>query len=105
VLQHRTGKVVERGTAWPLGATPTVADLYGEDGRSAWNSVNFVTCHDGFTLCDLVTYERKHNERNGEDNRDGANDNHSWNCGVEGPTDPPDHYLANPRSVVMLIAR
>jgi glycogen operon protein len=65
------------------------ADLYGEDGRSAWNSVNFVTCHDGFTLCDLVTYDRKHNERNGEDNRDGANDNHSWNCGVEGPTEDP----------------
>jgi isoamylase len=65
------------------------ADLYGEDGRSAWNSVNFVTCHDGFTLCDLVSYGRKHNERNGEDNRDGADENHSWNCGVEGPTDDP----------------
>src|SRR5262249_18052715 len=63
------------------------ADLYGEDGRSAYNSVNFVTCHDGFTLCDLVTYDCKHNERNGEDNRDGADDNNSWNCGVEGPSD------------------
>jgi glycogen operon protein len=65
------------------------ADLYGEDGRSPYNSVNFVTCHDGFTLCDLVSYDRKHNERNGEDNRDGADDNRSWNCGVEGPTDDP----------------
>jgi glycogen operon protein len=46
-----------------------------------------VTCHDGFTLNDLVSYDQKHNEANGEDNRDGANDNHSWNCGVEGPTD------------------
>jgi isoamylase len=65
------------------------ADLYGEDGRSAYNSVNFVTCHDGFTLNDLLSYNEKHNERNGENNRDGANDNHSWNCGVEGRTDDP----------------
>jgi glycogen operon protein len=65
------------------------ADLYGEDGRSAYNSVNFVTCHDGFTLNDLVSYNGKHNERNGENNQDGTNDNHSWNCGVEGPTDDP----------------
>jgi glycogen operon protein len=65
------------------------ADLYGEDGRSAYNSVNFVTCHDGFTLCDLVSYAGKHNERNGEGNRDGSDDNNSWNWGVEGPTDDP----------------
>jgi isoamylase len=65
------------------------ADLYGDDGRSAFNGVNFVTCHDGFTLNDLVAYDGKHNEANGEDNRDGANDNHSWNCGVEGETDDP----------------
>jgi glycogen operon protein len=62
------------------------ADLYGEDGRSAFNSINFITCHDGFTLNDLVSYDGKHNEKNGEDNRDGANDNHSWNCGAEGDT-------------------
>src|SRR6185369_14519375 len=62
------------------------ADLYGDDGRSAFNSVNFVTCHDGFTLYDLVSYNEKHNERNGENNQDGSNDNHSWNCGVEGDT-------------------
>jgi glycogen operon protein len=52
--------------------------------------VNFVTCHDGFTLNDLVSYNDKHNEANGEDNRDGSNDNRSWNCGVEGPTDDAD---------------
>jgi glycogen operon protein len=65
------------------------ADLYGEDGRSAYNSINFITCHDGFTLCDLVSYNGKHNERNGEDNRDGSDDNSSWNCGVEGATNDP----------------
>jgi glycogen operon protein len=62
------------------------ADLYGEDGRSAYNSVNFITCHDGFTLNDLVSYDRKHNDGNLEDNRDGSDDNHSWNCGAEGDT-------------------
>ncbi len=65
------------------------ADLYGEDGRSAYNSINFITCHDGFTLSDLVSYNDKHNEANGENNQDGAGDNHSWNCGVEGDTDDP----------------
>jgi len=65
------------------------ADLYGDDGRSAYNSINFITCHDGFTLHDLVSYNGKHNEQNGEDNRDGSNDNYSWNCGVEGDTDDP----------------
>jgi glycogen operon protein len=61
-------------------------DLYGDDGRSAFNSINFVTCHDGFTLNDLVSYNGKHNEANLEDNRDGSNDNHSWNSGFEGET-------------------
>ena len=65
------------------------ADLYGDDGRSAYNSVNFITCHDGFTLSDLVSYNGKHNELNGENNQDGANDNNSWNCGVEGGTGDP----------------
>jgi isoamylase len=65
------------------------ADLYSDDGRTPFASVNFVTSHDGFTLADLVTYEHKHNEANGEDNRDGTDDNRSWNCGVEGPTDDP----------------
>src|SRR5207253_5954519 len=63
--------------------------IYGHKEREAEESVNFVTCHDGFTLNDLVSYDRKHNEANGEHNRDGANDNRSWNCGVEGPTNDP----------------
>jgi glycogen operon protein len=62
-------------------------DLFGHENREAEQSVNFVTCHDGFTLNDLVSYDRKHNEVNGEENRDGSNDNLSWNCGVEGPTE------------------
>jgi glycogen operon protein len=65
------------------------ADLYGDDGRLPANSVNFVTCHDGFTLADLVSYERKRNEGNGQGGRDGADDNASWNCGVEGETSDP----------------
>jgi isoamylase len=65
------------------------ADLYREDGRTPWSSINFVTCHDGFTLWDLVSFSAKHNEANQEDNRDGNNDNHSWNWGIEGPTDDP----------------
>src|SRR2546423_6614221 len=63
--------------------------IYGHKEREAEQSVNFVTCHDGFTLNDLVSYDAKHNEANGEDNRDGADDNRSWNCGVEGPTHDP----------------
>jgi glycogen operon protein len=62
-------------------------EIYGHKGREAEESVNFVTCHDGFTLNDVVSYDHKHNEPNGERNRDGADDNRSWNCGVEGPTD------------------
>jgi glycogen operon protein len=65
------------------------SDLYAEDGRRPFASINFVTAHDGFTLADLVSYEQKRNEANGEDNRDGTDDNRSWNCGVEGPTDDP----------------
>jgi len=63
------------------------ADLYASDNRHPIASVNFVTCHDGFTLADLVSYDHKHNEDNREDNADGTDDNRSWNCGVEGPTD------------------
>ena len=65
------------------------SDLYETGGRRPYASVNFVTAHDGFTLADLVSYDHKHNEANGEDNRDGTDDNSSWNCGVEGPTDDP----------------
>jgi glycogen operon protein len=65
------------------------SDLYQSDGRKPSASINFITCHDGFTLQDLVSYNDKHNEANGENNQDGANDNNSWNCGAEGPTDDP----------------
>ncbi len=65
------------------------SDLYQRDGRRPSASINFVVAHDGFTLKDLVSYDNKHNEGNGEENRDGANDNHSWNHGVEGPADDP----------------
>ncbi len=65
------------------------SDLYSHD-RDPFASINFVTCHDGFTLADLVSYEHKHNEANAEDGRDGSDDNRSWNCGVEGPTDDPE---------------
>ena len=64
-------------------------EIYGHKEREAEQSVNFVTCHDGFTLNDLVSYDRKHNEQNGEGNRDGSDDNRSWNCGVEGPSGNP----------------
>src|SRR3989442_5786779 len=70
--------------------------IYGHKEREAEQSVNFVTCHDGFTLNDLVYYDQKHNEPNGEDKRDGANDNRSWNCGAEGPTD--DHVVEKLRN-------
>jgi isoamylase len=66
------------------------SDLYGTAGRRPTASVNLITVHDGFTLRDLVSYNNKHNEANGEDNRDGTSDNRSWNCGAEGPTDDPD---------------
>lgn len=64
-------------------------DLYQNSQRHPYHSINFVTCHDGFTLADLVSYNEKHNEENGEENRDGSNDNCSWNCGAEGPTRDP----------------
>ena len=66
------------------------SDLYETSGRRPVASINFVTCHDGFTLNDLVSYNYKHNEGNGEGNRDGTDDNRSWNCGAEGPTDDPE---------------
>ncbi|BDB61151.1 glycogen operon protein GlgX homolog [Rhodococcus sp. RDE2] len=66
------------------------SDLYEDTGRRPGASVNFVTAHDGFTLADLVSYNEKHNDANGEDNRDGESHNRSWNCGVEGPTDDPE---------------
>jgi isoamylase len=79
-------------------------DIYGAQGREAEQSVNFATCHDGFTLNDLVSYAQKHNEANGEDNRDGADDNRSWNCGVEGPSDDPAVEELRNRQVKNLLA-
>ena len=70
------------------------SDLYEATGRRPFASINFVTAHDGFTLHDLVSYNEKHNEANGEDNRDGESHNRSWNCGVEGPTDDPGDQRA-----------
>ena len=79
-----------RGDPGMIGQVATCiggsSDLYGDDGRLPNNSINFVTCHDGFTLRDLVSYNHKLNQANGEDNRDGTNDNLSWNCGREGET-------------------
>ncbi|HMC70248.1 MAG TPA: glycogen debranching protein GlgX, partial [Mycobacteriales bacterium] len=80
------------------------SDLYQRDGRKPYASINFITCHDGFTLQDLVSYSDKHNEANGEENRDGSNDNNSWNCGVEGPTDKPEVLELRERQKRNLIA-
>src|SRR6185369_4044886 len=71
--------------------------IYGHEEREVEQSVNFVTCHDGFTLNDLVSYNHKHNEANGEENRDGTDNNRSWNCGVEGPTDDPEVRMLRAR--------
>jgi glycogen operon protein len=75
---------------WDVGQGDTgSADLYADSGRRPTASVNLITVHDGFTLADLVSYNQKHNEANGESNRDGTGDNRSWNCGEEGPTTDP----------------
>jgi glycogen operon protein len=79
-------------------------DLYEGTGRRPLASVNFVTAHDGFTLTDLVSYNEKHNEANGEDNRDGTDDNRSWNCGAEGPSDDPDVLALRARQRRNLLA-
>lgn len=79
---HTVGKLAARILGSP--------DIYRQAGRDPARSINFITCHDGFTLNDLVSYNTKHNQANGEDNRDGCNDNHSWNGGVEGKTDTPE---------------
>jgi len=73
-----------REVAYRLAGSP---DLYRSNGKRPYASINFITCHDGFTLADLVSYNNKHNEANGENNNDGDNNNNSWNGGVEGPTD------------------
>jgi glycogen operon protein len=80
------------------------SDLFGDDGRKPCASINFITCHDGFNLHDLVSYNDKHNEANGEDNKDGANDNNSWNCGAEGSSDDPAINTLRDRQKRNLIA-
>jgi glycogen operon protein len=80
------------------------SDLYQSDGRKPYASINFVTAHDGFTLADLVSYNDKQNQANGEDNRDGSNDNRSWNCGAEGPTDDPGILALRERQQRNLLA-
>ncbi len=87
-----TGRDFWKGTATPSELAPRLCasgDIYNRLGRRPSACINFLTAHDGFTLNDVVTYNEKHNEANGEDNRDGSSDNRSWNCGVEGPTDDP----------------
>jgi glycogen operon protein len=79
-------------------------DVFGHEAREPEQSINFITCHDGFTLNDVVSYDRKHNEANGEDNRDGADDNRSWNCGVEGPTGDPAVEALRDRQVRNFLA-
>jgi len=79
------------------------SDLYAQGGRRPYASINFVTAHDGFTMADLVTYEQKHNDANGEQNRDGESNNLSWNCGVEGPSDDPAVVALRARQVRNLL--
>ncbi|MEJ2857069.1 MULTISPECIES: glycogen debranching protein GlgX [unclassified Saccharothrix] len=80
------------------------SDLYADDLRRPWQSINFITAHDGFTLRDLVSYNEKHNEANGEENRDGTNDNRSWNCGAEGDTTDPTILTLRARQARNLLA-
>jgi isoamylase len=79
-------------------------DIYGHEEREVEQSINFVTCHDGFTLNDLVSYNQKHNEANGENNRDGSDDNLSWNCGAEGPTEDAAVEAVRNRQVKNFVA-
>ncbi len=95
----------DEGMAPELAARITASgDKFNRRGRKPWASVNFVTAHDGFTLHDLVSYNDKHNEANGEDNRDGHSDNRSWNCGTEGPTDDPEVVTLRERQKRNLLA-
>jgi isoamylase len=93
------------------GCVPRIADrilgspsIYSHEEREAEQSINFVACHDGFTLNDVVSYNQKHNEQNGEDNRDGCDDNRSWNCGVEGLSDDPEIEILRNRQTKNLLA-
>jgi glycogen operon protein len=96
-----TGNAPAAALTESLCASPS---LFNHQGRRPWASINFVTAHDGFTLNDLFTYNEKHNEANGEDNRDGSSNNNSWNCGVEGPTDDPAIAALRQRQIRNLLA-
>jgi len=87
------GAVGVRDLAYRLTGS---SDLYSDDGRRPWASINFITAHDGFTLRDMVSYNDKHNEANGEDNRDGTNDNRSWNCGARVRPPSPTWWRCGP---------
>ena len=80
------------------------SDFFDKRGRQTWASVNFLTAHDGFTLNDTVSYNDKHNDANGEDGKDGSSNNHSWNCGAEGPTDDPDIEALRERQMRNMLA-
>jgi len=95
------GKAPVSDVAKSLSAS---ADMFNHMGRRPWACINFVTAHDGFTLNDLVSYNDKHNEANGEDNKDGNSENRSWNCGAEGPTDDPEINLLRERQKRNLLA-
>ncbi|WP_051377821.1 glycogen debranching protein GlgX [Derxia gummosa] len=95
----------DEGMAPDLAARLTASgDRFNKRGRRPWASVNFITAHDGFTLADLVSYNERHNEANGEDNRDGHGDNRSWNCGAEGPTDDAEVLALRARQQRNLLA-
>ena len=100
----RSGKATAARRASSPRGSPAPATCTSGAAAGPHASINFITCHDGFTLHDLVTYDKKHNEANGEDNRDGTNDNISWNCGVEGPTDDPEIIALRERQKRNLLA-
>lgn len=96
-----------KGEAAASAITPKLcasSDIFNHQGRRPWASVNFITAHDGFTLNDLVTYNEKHNQANGENNNDGTSNNRSWNCGVEGPTKDPKINALRERQIRNMLA-
>jgi isoamylase len=96
-----------RGEAPATALTPRLCasgEQFNYGGRRAWACVNFITAHDGFTLNDVVSYNEKHNEANGENNQDGSSDNRSWNCGAEGPTDDPEINVLRDRQIRNMLA-
>ena len=95
------GELSAMGLAERLCAS---APIFNRQGRRPWACINFVTAHDGFTLNDAVTYNEKHNEANGEENRDGSSDNRSWNCGVEGPADDAEINALRQRQIRNMLA-